>query len=401
MGLLTSEQRKELRDYLEKHGLTFESLQTEMLDHICCDVEMYMTQGLAFEKALEKVKSEIPKNQLKKIQTETMEVLNKRISLTNILKYISFSLLLAATLFKILHLPGAGQLLLSSFVGLALTLFSGLFTSPLIREKERGRGALLALIVSITVFLTSLCFQLLHLPGTAFLRMTSVILLILILSTYAIYCYLHPDRASNHIIIEYLKKDGFNIEKTLIILFIFGTSLKFWQNDFLFVVFFMLLFSYGSIFYFVKSWQYYFRKEVKSNEKLLLLFVSIIAYAAFVLPTIRLIEAPARIIMTWGTFSLVSLAIAIYYFFNSEDNQKLILGFFSFLVSVLAMINLIAKAIVVSPTDSQYLLGFAYSPVVFTILLALFVIFFKKPLFRALLLMTLGIFVFSYQLPGI
>ena len=402
MGLLTVEQINELRRYLEDHGLSYASLQTEMLDHICCDMEMYMEQGLGFEEALDKVKSEIPKTQLKKIQAETMEAINKKIKPTSILMYASFALLVLATLFKLLHLQGAGWVLIFSFGSLALTFITGLLSNPLIREKERGRGALFALAVMILMFLASLCFQLLHLPGTAFLRQVAVLASIILLSSYAIYCYIRPQKVSHHLIMQYIKKEGFGIEKSLIILLVLGTAVKFfWQDDFLFVIFFMLLFSFASVFYFVSSWQYYVNEQAHPIWKWVLLVVSIMAYVLFMLPTIRLIGEPLRIAMVWGTITFVPSVMAIYYFVRSNDTQRVLLGSLSFVISVLGGVNWMAKLNFLSVPESQYLLSFAYNPVVFVGLFIAFIVFFKRPMFRGLLLMTLGMFIFSYQMQGI
>lgn len=402
MGLLTAGQIGELRRYLEDHGLSYASLQTEMLDHICCDMEMYMEQGLGFEEALDKVKSEIPKTQLKKIQTETMEAINKKIKPTSILMYASFALLVLATLFKLLHLQGAGWVLIFSFGSLALTFVTGLLSNPLIREKERGRGGLFALTVIILMFLASLCFQLLHLPGTAFLRQVAVLASIILLSGYAIYCFVRSQKVAEHLIMAYVKKEGFRIEKSLIILLVLGAGVKlFWQDDFLFVIFFMLLFSFASVFYFVSSWQYFFHKEAHPAWKPTFLVVAIIAYALFMLPTIRLIGAQARILMVWGTFVFVPMVTGMYYFIRSNDNQRILLGLVSFMVSILSAVNLVAKVGLTTAAESQYLLNGVYHPAVFAGLLIAFIVFFKRPVFRALLLMTLGMFIFSYEMPGI
>ena len=81
MDLLTPDQVRALRDYLENHGLTYESLQTEMLDHICCDVEVNMEKGLEFEKAIEKVISKIPENQLKKYKRRLWKLQTRKLNL--------------------------------------------------------------------------------------------------------------------------------------------------------------------------------------------------------------------------------------------------------------------------------------------------------------------------------
>ena len=402
MGSLRSSQLGKIRVYLERHGLTNELLQTEMLDHICCDLEQYMDQGLEFEEALKKVQSEIPKNQFKQLQSETMESIGQKTKLTVVLTYCSFSMLVLATAFKMMHFPGAGQLLIASFIGLTITLNSGVLSNPLIKEKGRGRVALFALTLSVILFLTSLCFQLLHLPGGSFLRVVSVISSIAILSGYAIFCYTYPIKASRHLILRYVCNEAFSIEKSLIIFFVFGATLKLWQNDFISVVFFVMMFSFGSIFYFISTWQYYLDEKVNKSHRLSLLVVSIIAFTMFIsLTMVDLVDVPTRVFLNWGTFILASIAVAIYYMKFSNSNQKYLLGFISLLITLLTSLNLLAKSGLLNASDHDFVLGIVYSPIVYIGWFAALGFFFKKPVFRALLLMTLGMYVYTYQLPGI
>ncbi|MEQ9288252.1 MAG: hypothetical protein RIG77_15150 [Cyclobacteriaceae bacterium] len=399
---MTQEEIDRVRQLLTGMGLSDPSLQKELIDHVCCDVENYMAQGMGFEEAFEKTKNDIPKNQFRQIQKETMEVLNKKIRLTTVFTYLSFFMLVLATAFKLMRFPGAGHLLMASFVGLAITLLSGLVTHPLIRERGRGRVALFALSVSVILFLTSLCFQLLHLPGMSFLRGFSVISSILILSGYAVYSYLFPVKVERHLIMDYIRKESQGIEKSLIILFVFGTSLKLWQNDFISVVFFMMLFSFGSLFYFICTWQYYQMKHAESISKPGALVISIIAYAMIMLPSmVNYIDVPLRILLVWGAYTLVAATVAVYYFRHSSENLRVVLGFLSLLVAVLCGANLLMKSVWAGTAVGEFYLGMVYSPFVYVGLFIALILFFKKPAFRALVLMSLAMLVHTYHLPGI
>lgn len=399
---MTQEEIDRVRQLLTGMGLSDPSLERELLDHVCCDVEHYMQQGMPFEEAFEKAKNDIPKNQFRQIQKETMEILNKKIKVTTVFTYLSFFMLVLATAFKLMHFPGAGHLLLASFIGLAITLLSGLVMHPLIRERDRGRVALFALSASVIMFLTSLCFQLLHLPGMSFLRGFSVISSILILSGYAVYSYLFPAKVEKHLIMDYIRKEGQSIEKSLIILFVFGTSLKLWQNDFISVVFFMMLFSFGSLFYFVCTWQYYQMKHAGSISKTGVLVVSIVAYAMIMVPSmVNYIGVPLRILLVWGAYALVAVAVAMYYFRHSSENLRVVLGFLSLLVAVLCSTNLLMKSVWAGTGVGEFYLSMVYSPLVYVGLFMALILFFRKPVFRALLLMSLAMLVHTYHLPGI
>ncbi|MFY0654423.1 MAG: hypothetical protein JXQ96_20470 [Cyclobacteriaceae bacterium] len=402
MGLLTPEQLRVLRVYLESHGLSYEALQTEMLDHICCDLEIYMDQGISFEEALEKVKNEIPKNQFKKIQTETMEAIDKRITPTRRLTYTSFGSLIMATIFKLYHLPGAAALLISSFIILGITLLTGVFTNPLIREKERGRGVLLIFTLSMVAYLSSLCFQLLHLPGAEFLRAVSVTSSIVILSGYAIYAFINPEKVKNHILVEHIQKEAWNIEKVLLVLFGFGISLKLWNNDFVSIVFFMMFFAFGVVFYFVRSWPFLSSKDQKPATRLAFLIVAIISYFLFMAPTmLSLVDVSARIFMIWSTLILVTAAVGVYYCLISDDKYKYVLGALSFLLSIQSILNLLGKSFLADSIQGEALVNIAYSPGILICMGVLFLAFFKKPTMRALLLTSLAMYIHTYQMAGI
>ena len=47
---------------IEQQGLTYTPLQNELLDHVCCQIELMMEQGLTFNEAYRKVKADMGKN---------------------------------------------------------------------------------------------------------------------------------------------------------------------------------------------------------------------------------------------------------------------------------------------------------------------------------------------------
>ena len=399
--MLSQEQIRELGEYLKNKGLTSQKIRSEMLDHLCCDIEQLMEQGLSYDQATEQLFSEIPKNQFKRIQIETMETINKRIKTTKILTYATFVILVVATLFKVMHLPGAGILLFSSFIGLSATLLLGVFTNPWIKQKEKGRGIAVGLALAVLAYIASLCFQILHLPGMTSLRILSVVSSIILISGYGLYCILHPEKAANHLVVEYIKKEGLSMERTMIILFAFGSTLALWQNAFIFVVFFMLLFSFGGIFYFLKSFQFHLNTEHKVSQKILVLATSTLVFSLFMLPSIRGIDLPLRIAMVWSAYFIGSFALGIYFFFKSSEEYKIAFGGISMAIATLmATILMIKTQVIGNDTGIQILEG-VHHPIVYVVLLALFVAFFKKPALRGLLLLTLGLLIFSANFPDI
>ncbi len=116
MGVLKQNEIEIIEKYLRDGGLSFDPLKSELLDHLICDVELQMERGADFTHAWLGVKKEIPKNHLKNIEKETMELIHKKINISRMLAGISIGLLILASTFKLMHLPGAAILLTGFFI---------------------------------------------------------------------------------------------------------------------------------------------------------------------------------------------------------------------------------------------------------------------------------------------
>lgn len=398
MGLLNIEQIKVLRSYLNQHGLTYESLQTELLDHICCDMEKYISEGLTFEEAMQKVSSEIPKNQFKKIQTETMEAINKKPSITTLLNYGSLALLIISILLKVLHLPGAGIMLITSFIGMVITIISTLFSNKLIKEKPTGKGAFIIIAIVICIALLSFCFQLLNLPGSNIMRLFSIVMLILSLSAYAIFCYLYPKKASGHLIVNFINQGSSRTEWMLIVLLLVGSVLRFTSADFLSTILFLLIFMYGSVYYFSSSWLIYFQAESKNTYKTLMLVGSIAAFSMLMLPMINgLIPVGLIHTMIWGAMAMVSFGVMIHYISRSSDQYKYVLSFLSMIIALVVISNLVQGSALLGGVYAPFFTELVYNPITLLSIAISGILFFKKPAYRGLAIFTLAMLIFSYN----
>ena len=140
MGFLRSEHVSLVNQYLDEQGLTFQPLRDEILDHLIGDLESQMHEGLTFQKAWLQVSGQIPKNHFKLIQQETMEAINKRFNISKVFTNLSIILLIAASLFKLMHLAGTTLLLFSSLLTLASALLVGSISGiRLYKEKQGSR----------------------------------------------------------------------------------------------------------------------------------------------------------------------------------------------------------------------------------------------------------------------
>src|SRR5512139_2859688 len=57
---------------IKKQEITFSHLLEELIDHICCDVEYEMNNGLTFPEAYRRVKQKMTPRRIKEIQEETL-----------------------------------------------------------------------------------------------------------------------------------------------------------------------------------------------------------------------------------------------------------------------------------------------------------------------------------------
>lgn len=143
--MISEQQVDYISRQVESSNIRSKELIDDLIDHFCCLVEIEMSRGTAFEKAYQKAYEQTSPNGLDEIQNETLFLFNYQKLKT--MKMITFGLgylftlaLSTGCLFKILHLPGAGVLLLSGLTGLAF-VFAPLF---LVNQFKSLVGGLLS-----------------------------------------------------------------------------------------------------------------------------------------------------------------------------------------------------------------------------------------------------------------
>jgi hypothetical protein len=173
MAELTDKEIRRLNREIEKQGLTYTELQQELLDHLCCDVEAQMEEGLEFIKALEKVKSGMGKDRIQQIQEETLLLINQKYRVMKkfmyILGMIAPAMLITGTIFKTQHWPGSGVLLVLSLFLLG-AIYLPVFVMVKIRDtRKKGKKVnmpmyIIGLIAGI-IFIAGAMFKIQHWPG--------------------------------------------------------------------------------------------------------------------------------------------------------------------------------------------------------------------------------------------
>lgn len=188
MAELTENEIRLVSREIQKQGLTYAELQHELLDHLCCDVEAEMDEGLEFVKALEKVKKEMGKDRIQQIQEETLLLINQKYRMMKkfmyILGMIAPAMLITGTIFKIQHWPGAGVLLVLSLFMLG-AIYLPVFIMVKIRDtrkegKKVNMPMYIAGLIAGMIFIAGAMFKIQHWPGAGIMIMLSGIVTILI-----------------------------------------------------------------------------------------------------------------------------------------------------------------------------------------------------------------------------
>jgi hypothetical protein len=304
MGNLSASQLNNIRDFLTKNGMTYDQLQDEMVDHISCDIEHYMEEGDSFETSWKKVREEIPPVQLQTLQLQTMETISRKPSLSTLFAYLSFFLLFGASAFKILHLPWAGELLISSFASIAIALISGSIVGMYTYKAKTGAWLLITIVLSILVFLSSLTFQILHLPGATEIRTTSVLALCILFPLSFFYV-----RNKQGLILPYLH-DKFTPGITRFIVILFAAAaitrmtliLTTGANDIPSRILLIVVIAAAGLHFFALTWNRIQTPATSSSFNILLLSI---AFLCFMLPgLVGILNSTVRAFLVTGYFML-------------------------------------------------------------------------------------------------
>ena len=198
MAELSDKELQILSEEIDKQGLTYTQLQKELLDHLCCDIEAKMDEGIEFLKAFEEVSQKLENDRIQQIQEETLLLINQKYRMMKkfmyILGTIAPSLMILGAIFKFQHWPGA-SILISLGTALLAVIYLPVFAMVSIRDtRKKGKKVNKALYVTgvITgfIFLIGILFKIMHWPGAnvalTFSVLLTVAIFVPILVTHAI-----------------------------------------------------------------------------------------------------------------------------------------------------------------------------------------------------------------------
>ena len=167
----------EVNDSLLKN----QNLKDDLIDHLCCLVELEMDQGKSFEESLKRAYEQTAPNGLNEIQKETIFLLNySKIMFMKRFTYATGYLFALVTIvgifFKMMHLPLANVL---SFVGGSGLAFIFLPLLLVNRYKTKANQVLseqmkwILGVLSGIVFMLSAYMKIFHLQGAAMMLAVS------------------------------------------------------------------------------------------------------------------------------------------------------------------------------------------------------------------------------------
>lgn len=211
MYCITDEQIEFILDDIRRNGIETEDLQLNLLDHICCILEQSVQEGDRFEDVYQQVIQQFYKTELKEIESETQYLLTFKnyyaMKRSMMISGASSALLLfTGSVFKIMHWPGAGILLV-----LGITFFSLLFLPVLFLLKSRELSmvkdkAILGLGVSMGALLCmASLFKVMHWPGANVMWMIALMISSLVLlPLYFFNGIRNPDKKFNTIVTTFI-----------------------------------------------------------------------------------------------------------------------------------------------------------------------------------------------------
>src|SRR5450759_3596674 len=154
---------------INREEITFSHLLEDLIDHVCCDVEYEMQNGLNFTDAYYRVKQKMGSRRLKEIQEETLYAVDTKyrymkntMKISGVAGTIMFGF---AALFKIQHWAGAGVMMTLGALILAFVFLPSVLS---VLWKETHNRKRLFLFISAffagMLFILGTLFKIQHWP---------------------------------------------------------------------------------------------------------------------------------------------------------------------------------------------------------------------------------------------
>ena len=197
---LSDDQIDFVLDDIEKKGIVTEDVRNNILDHVCCIIENEMLDGMNFKKVYENTIAKFYLKELSEIEEETQKLLTFKhyYAMKRTLKIsgiISIILIILGIIFKSMHWPGAGVIIVLGLVFFSLVFIPLNIVLKFQDDKESSNR----LIMTIGMLATSaaslgVLFKLMHWPYANVLMFSSLLVFMLVfIPIYFIVRYKDPE----------------------------------------------------------------------------------------------------------------------------------------------------------------------------------------------------------------
>lgn len=192
---------------ISARGVEMESLQQNLLDHICCVIENNLEENGDFESFYQKTVKTFYKDALWEIEEETLQLLTYKnyYTMKKIMIYSgTFSVFgfIAGSIFKMMHWPGASAILLLAMITISFVFLPLLFVLKS-REVSTVKDKMMIAVGTIFGILFSLSslFKIMHWPGANIMWFIALgLLLFVFIPLYFFSGIRNPDAKVNTII---------------------------------------------------------------------------------------------------------------------------------------------------------------------------------------------------------
>jgi len=183
---LSEEQTHKIESLLQQEGVNNESLAADLLDHLCCVMEIQLKRGKDFDMALKEAVDELAPEGLKQMEIQTRYLLNSK-HILNMKKLIySVGFLGAASLslgmlFKLMFWPMANILSISGVVTLLLVFVPLVALDRYKYEVSKALSARFKFFAGIAAAVLvglSILFKTFHLMGAGVMLVTGVFIFV-------------------------------------------------------------------------------------------------------------------------------------------------------------------------------------------------------------------------------
>ena len=274
MCLLTEQQVNTITIDVENEGINFSHLNIDIIDHVCCDIEEHMSQGVSFTDAYSNVKENFGIKGLRQIQQDTLMLIDKNYRIMKksmkMIGVLALALMAFGALFKISHWPGASFMLVLSFFFTTLVFYPSLLF-VMYKEVNQKKQVLIYIVALISgiLFMSGVLFKINHWPEADLLFFLGVGIMTFVLIPLIL--LLQTKNSS-------INKATFTIGLISLMIFLSGMVFKMqhWPGA-------SFLLTTGSVFLVLVFVPLYYVHEVRKSEKIRADFIfGIIALTHFI-----------------------------------------------------------------------------------------------------------------------